>query len=439
MNFFYPLPNQGDARRRLRGLPAVRARDAQAAARRHPARPPSQQERHAVLPRQLPASRPEQHHVRGAATRFTNLPILDTRLDTASAIGGWTKILSPTVVNEFRTGYNYDNSSGRAPSRPPRSRPSSGSKTPEPAPIARVPVLHVLGREPAHGHRATQARNVDRTLDQNAFSISDNLTWIAGGHSLKAGGLWTRNMARDGFGIGLELPGPVCVQRRADRQRVHRFPPGPAAAGAGQHQQPGTARWPLERLRVFVQDDWKVNRSLTVFLGLRYEIVGNWHEKDDLLANFIIDDGGHHVVPNAEVAAKLPPGVIALDRTLLASDVGLPEYSHPHRSETTSARASASPGGSTRATRRCCAAGSACSIRPSPSRAFATCWRPTSSDTATRAGACHAATRLLGRAASSVDPHDYGSEGIDPDIQSPDIYQYNLTSSGSCRATSACA
>ena len=59
-----------------------------------------------------------------------------------------------------------------------------------------------------------------------------------------------------------------------------------------------------------MQDDWKVGRSLTLFLGLRYEVVGNWHEKGDLLANFILDDGGHHVVPNAEVAAKLPPGVM---------------------------------------------------------------------------------------------------------------------------------
>ena len=40
---------------------------------------------------------------------------------------------------------------------------------------------------------------------------------------------------------------------------------------------------------------------------------------------------------------------------------------------------------------------------------------------------------------SSVDPQDYGSEGIDPNLKSPDIYQYNLTLSASCRAASACA
>ena len=45
-----------------------------------------------------------------AGNAFTNLPILDTKLNTASLIGGWTKIFSPTVVNEFRAGYNYDNS-----------------------------------------------------------------------------------------------------------------------------------------------------------------------------------------------------------------------------------------------------------------------------------------------------------------------------------------
>ena len=42
-----------------------------------------------------------------------------------------------------------------------------------------------------------------------------------------------------------------------------------------------------------------------MFLGLRYEIVGTWHEKSGLVANFITDDGGHHVVPNAEVARIL--------------------------------------------------------------------------------------------------------------------------------------
>ena len=51
MNFFYPLPNQGNRGERLRRLPAVRAGDAQAAAGRHPARLGGDEERLVVLPR----------------------------------------------------------------------------------------------------------------------------------------------------------------------------------------------------------------------------------------------------------------------------------------------------------------------------------------------------------------------------------------------------
>src|SRR5262249_62180094 len=64
----------------------------------------------------------------------------------------------------------------------------------------------------------------------------------------------------------------------------------------------------------FVQDDWKASRNLTVFLGLRYEIVGNWNEKGAVLANFRPDNGGYHIVPNAQVATLLPPGLHALAR-----------------------------------------------------------------------------------------------------------------------------
>ena len=88
-----------------------------------------------------------------------------------------------------------------------------------------------------------------------------------------------------------------------------------------------TNRGPLDGhsndFATFVQDDWKVNRSLTVFLGCVTRSSATGTRRTTCSPTSSSTDGGHHVVPNAEVAAKLPPGVIALDRTLLASDSGV--------------------------------------------------------------------------------------------------------------------
>ena len=357
---------------------------------------------------------------------LTNLPILEAKLDTSSIIGGWTKILKSTMVNEFRTGFNLDNVDRRSNFKAAEVAASLGlENAPSKAEAFGFPSFQFTAGTFRPLNIADASRNVDRRLKQNAFSISDNITWIKGGHSLKAGGLFSRNSALDGFGIGVNNRGLYRFNGARTGNAFTDFLLGQPLDVRDQV----TARGPLDGysndFAVFVQDDWRVNKALTVFLGLRYEIVGTWHEEGGMLANFITDDGGHHVVPSAEVAAKLPPGLIALDRTLLASEAGLPDTLL-----------------------------NADKNNFSPRVGFA--WRlDESNKTVLRGGfgLFHPTVAVQGirdllatnefryttayrggglRNAFSggvpfTDPASFGNQGIDPNLEAPDIYQYNLT------------
>ncbi len=368
---------------------------------------------------------------------LTNLPILKSSLSTAAVIAGWTKIFSPTTVNELRIGYNYDNGN-RHSNYVAEDVYRQLGLAPAPSLIGTgkygFPSFSFAGSNVPY-RIADAQRNVDRTLKQNAFSISNNTTFVMGGHSLKVGGLWNRNQALDGFGIGVNVRGQYQFQGTSTQyggsgNSFVDFLLGNVTNRARDHY---TARGPLDGrsddFALFAQDDWRIGKDMTVFLGLRYEIVGQWHEKSDLIANFTTQDGGHHVVPNAEVASKLPPGLQDLGRTWIASDHGFPQ---------TLVNADKN--------------------NFSPRVGFA--WRPGGNDlTVVRAGfglfhptvAVQGVRDLLATnefryyedyrgpakfmkmedafatGVPFVDPTAFGNQGILPDIKSPDIYQYNLT------------
>ena len=213
MDFFYPLPNQGTlGERRIRRLPAVRARR-----RATGSAPTSRRPRGRARTTRCSSAAAISNAIRTASSSkagnaLTNLPTLTTKLNTASLIGGWTKILSPTMVNEMRGGYNYDNSKRQstfhggdvaaqlgienAPSL--GARPAAGSRrssSPERRP------------EPADQHRrrrhGTSTARCVRTRSPSATTSRGSRAR----HTLKGGGLWTRNTARDGFGFGVNFRG----------------------------------------------------------------------------------------------------------------------------------------------------------------------------------------------------------------------------------------
>jgi hypothetical protein len=363
-----------------------------------------------------------------AGGALTNQPILDAKLATASVISGWTKILSPTVVNELRVGYNYDNSKRNSTYTAEQVNAQLGLET--------APSLVGTGRYgfPSFAFTgsnrplniADQGRNVDRTLRQNAFSVADNITFVLGSHSLRTGALWNRNIARDGFGIGVNIRGQYQFNGTATGNAFADFLLGKISNRANDQY---TARGPLDGhsddFAVYAQDDWRASKDLTIFLGLRYELVGMWHEKSDVLANFTIADGGHHVVPNASVAALLPPGLQALGRTLTADQAGLPQTLVNTDKNNFSPRVGFAwrPSGNDRTVLR----GGFGLFHPTVAVQGIRDLLATNEFRYTRQYKGGTFENAFSTGTPFVDPAAFGNQGIDPNIQSPDIYQYNLT------------
>ena len=428
LNFFYPLPNQGTLSSGMgvyqEFVPETRNRERADLRLDHEASSKDSLFLRGSYQHRNPSSVQFE-----AGNALTNLGIRNTSLDTATVIAGWTRILSPTRVNEFRVGYNYDKSARQSQYSVGDVNAALGLETaPSLSPDRPgFPSLNFAGGSAAS--RPTNvtdgSRNADRTIKQNSFSISDNFSWVMGGHSLKFGGLWTRNSAVDGFGKGVNNRGLYRFTNNNSGNALSNMLLG-ITRDAGDHVSTrGDLDGHSDDFALFAQDDWRVNNDLTVFLGLRWELVGVWHEKNDTVANFFPVDGGYTVVPNAEVASKLPPGLQALGRTRLASDVGL------NNSLINSDWNNFSPrvgfawrvGGNDRLVLR----------------AGLGLFHPTVAVQGVRdlmaANQFRYTTRYAGGGlahafsggTASVDPADFGAQGINPDVQAPDIYQYNLT------------
>ncbi len=358
---------------------------------------------------------------------LTNLGTLarDSRAITVAT--GWTRIFSNSIVNEFRGGYSEDVRNRRSQYVAGDVGASLGIEVPELArTVPGFPQFIFAGANRPSDIR-DQRQNTFRDLDQAAFSLSNNTTWVKGRHSLRFGGSYARNMARDGYSTGAnESKGQYNFSGWATGNSFADFLLGLPNTVREQRNTRGDK--PMDTVSndwaLFLQDDFKVSPKLTLFLGLRYEVVGVFVDRNDIFANFVLDDGGHHVVPNAEIAALLPPGAQNLDRTILADSVGVgaglmktdrnnfsPRGGFAYR--LTSDARTVLRGGFGIFHPTGAAQGARDIMSRNPFRYSITRNR---------------ATLRNGFTTGTVsESQAFGNQGLDINLESPDIYQYNLT------------
>jgi hypothetical protein len=360
-------------------------------------------------------------------TGLTNLGLLDRQSKAVTLATGWTRIWSGTMVNEFRGGYSYDKRNRRSQFVAGEFGAAVGIEVPPLAVNAPGLPQFLFSAPNRPSDIRDQRQNTFRDVDQSSFSLSSTTTWLKGSHSLKFGGIYTRNFAKDGYSTGAnDSKGRYNFTGWATGNSFGDFLLGLPNQAVEQRNTRGDV--PMDTYSndwaLFAQDDWKLSPRLTLFLGLRYEVVGPFVDKNDIYANFVTTDGGHHVVPNAAIAALLPPGAQQLNRTLLADtvDVGRamirtdwnnisPRLGFAYRLDKENKTVLRGgfgifhPSGAAQGARDI--------MSRNPFRYSITHLRPTLQHGFTTGGE----SQSLG----------FGNQGLALDLESPDVYQYNLT------------
>ena len=173
-------------------------------------------------------------------------------------------------------------------------------------------------------------RNTFRPLDQNLVTFGDTLTWIVGRHDFRMGGDVVRNAAVDGFALNRGNPRGSMTYTGGGTNAFTRFLLGLPPTTVTYVLQPRPAmdvhNW---EHGYFFQDTWKVSSKLTVNLGLRYELITPFVDKNDLIANFDPDfvnpttgQLGRFVIPSTQTLKYLDTRIINFGY-VLAKDSGL--------------------------------------------------------------------------------------------------------------------
>ncbi len=233
---------------------------------------------------------------------------------------------SPALVNEFRVGlqrmrlHRYAENANGADLVTELGIPGVGFGGPE---AYGLPRFVVQGFEPFGDAMLATPSRYWNTI----FQLSDRLTWVRGRHSLKFGGSvrrfrWdmlgffqnrgffqftpgftTRTASNDGSGNALAsflLGLPVLSQRQA----------GIPSMNMRQTYFDG-----------FIQDDWRLSQSLTLNLGLRYELSTPLADIHKILTNLAWVNGGPVVYAAGQ--SGFPKGLAFMDRNNFAPRIGL--------------------------------------------------------------------------------------------------------------------
>jgi hypothetical protein len=269
---------------------------------------------------------PRQQATSAVVSPFTGLGLTNNDQTNHTFSLSHTHIFADNLINEARGGFNFQYLFRSSNTTPTSFLESIGFDSSD---IAAYFAVVGEGARPTIGHVGvsfgnnfvtfgTGGRNTFRPQDQKLYTFGDTLTWIKGRHSIKTGFDAVYNSAIDGFANNRGNPrGLLTYSTGSATERFARFLLGLPATTAAYNDR---LRPPMDVYNwehgYFVQDDFKIHPRVTLYLGLRYELITPFIERNDLLVNFDPDftapNGrrGRFVVPTQETLASIDPRII---------------------------------------------------------------------------------------------------------------------------------
>ena len=184
-----------------------------------------------------------------------------------SVLGTWMHNFSPTILNEARYGYSTRMHINRAAGTGSGFNAKIGLPGVDPEGF---PIISVTGQS---GFSTTPNERIQNPI--LTHHIVDNLTIIRGKHSIKTG--FEFRYSRNKDQLSQTGGGTFTFNDRATRSGMAAFLLG-WTSNAGQNR-PDLLNARTDYYGVYVQDDWKVTRNLTLNLGLRWELdTPRWEE-----------------------------------------------------------------------------------------------------------------------------------------------------------------
>jgi len=240
----------------------------------------------------------------------------------------YTHIFTPTLLNEFRYGLAYNN----IPNLPPMNGPAEVQKlglTGLAPNLPDVPGLPTISFSGIALTGISESANGNPSYLNLVHSFQDNVSWFRGRHDVKMG-IEVRRVEYDNYVQSSALFGSMSFSTQYSSGGVSGqgnpyadfllgLPTTSSIAYPALYQK--AFRW---QYAGFVQDDFKVNPKLTLYLGVRYEVLNPWQEDNNRISMFDIATG-EIVVPDSalsQVSPLIPSTYVKVEG---AKAAGLPE------------------------------------------------------------------------------------------------------------------